>query len=51
MEMRLQRRMKTLEKMVGDGNETTEEKEYIRNMVGQSKGCRWECNYRGEGIH
>ena len=26
----------------GDRNETTEEKEDIRKMVGQSKGWRWK---------
>ena len=47
MGMQLQRRGNTLEIWLdkvkdGDGNETTEEREYIRNMVGQSKGWRWK---------
>ena len=42
MEMKLQRRRKTLERYLdkvkdGDGNETTEEKEDIRKIFGQSK--------------
>ena len=47
MEKKLQRRRNTLERWLdkvkdGDGNETTEEREYIRKMVGQSKGWRWK---------